>query len=141
MRENKLRYKELQVQEIPKWGHYLREKWRECFANHLSAEEQNSIGMDGFLWHLCSWEKVECLEKEAAEAAFIKQLKQKCTIFYQFINEAYLLENAKTLTIEDLPYDQLNMYFGDIYIMDWNGNWTFIMTHEMECGPYFIRKK
>jgi hypothetical protein len=97
--------------------------------------------MDGFLWHLCSWKKVECFEKEAAEAAFKKRLRQKCTVFYQFIDEAYLLENAKTLTKEELPYDQLHMYFGDIYIMEWEGNWTFIMTHETECGPYFIQKE
>ncbi|SES13687.1 DUF4275 family protein [Psychrobacillus sp. OK032] len=136
-----MRYKELKTLEIPKWGPYLREQWREYFAKHLSTEEQNSIGMDGFLWHLCSWKKVECFEKEVAEAAFKKQLKQKCTIFYQFIDEAYLLENAKTLTIEELPYDQLHMYFGDIYIMDWKGKWTFIMTHETEFGPYFIQKE
>ena len=57
-----LRYNELKVIEIPKWGHYLRERWRGCFASHLSTEEQDAIGMDGFLWHLCNWEKVDCLE-------------------------------------------------------------------------------
>ncbi|MEI2404948.1 hypothetical protein [Niallia taxi] len=25
--------------------------------------------------------------------------------------------------------------------MDWNNKWTFIMTHETECGPYFIQRK
>ncbi|MBD7942554.1 DUF4275 family protein [Psychrobacillus sp. FSL K6-2684] len=66
--------------EIPKWGKYLRGKWVECFANHLSIEEQKDIWLDNFLWHLCSWEKVKHLEKEE----------------------------------------------------DWNGEWTFIMTHEPE---------
>ncbi|MGZ4160416.1 MAG: DUF4275 family protein [Neobacillus sp.] len=28
----------------------------------------------------------------------------------------------------------------DIYIMDWNIKWTFIMTHEPDFGPYFIQK-
>ncbi|QEY22904.1 DUF4275 family protein [Psychrobacillus sp. AK 1817] len=40
--------------EIPKWGKYLRGKWVECFANHLSIEEQKDIWLDNFLWHLCS---------------------------------------------------------------------------------------
>ena len=53
-----MRYKELRIVDIPKWGTFLREQWRINFANHLSNEEQKSIGMDGFLWHLCSWEKV-----------------------------------------------------------------------------------
>lgn len=135
-----MRTKELKIVEIPKWGNYLRGKWRKCFASHLSDEEQKSIGIDGFLWHLCSWEKVNCLEKEEAIAAFHQQLKLKCTIFYQFNHDAYLLENAKTLKLEELPYDQDHFDYSDMYIMDWNCKWTFIMTHESELGPYFIQK-
>ena len=136
-----MRYKELKTVEIPKWGSYLRQQWRESFASHLSTEEQNAIGMDGFLWHLCSWEKVDCLEKEEAKAVLKKLLKQKCFIFYQFIDEAYLLENAKTLTIEELPYDQYYADYGDIYVVDWEYEWTFMMTHESEYGPYLIQKE
>lgn len=76
--------------------------------------------MDCFLWHLCSWGKVKCLEGEEAKTAFKKQRKNKCTIFYQFINEAYLIENAKTLAIEDLPYNNNQLCSSDIYIMDWD---------------------
>ena len=134
-----MRYKELKVVDIPKWGTFLREQWRINFASHLSNEEQKSIGMDGFLWHLCSWEKVNCLEKDAAIAAFKKQSKIKCTVFYQFIDEAYLVQNAQTLNVEELPYDKSHMFYGDIYIMDWELNWTFIMTHSDDSGPYFIK--
>lgn len=135
-----MRYIELKTVEIPKWGNYLREQWRECFASHLSNEEQELIEMDGFLWHLCSWGKVKCLEKEDAITAFKKQSKHKCTNFYQLIDEAYLLEYAKTLAIEELPYEHYHMYYSDIYVMDWDSKWTFIMTHESECGPYFFQK-
>ena len=134
-----MRYKELKVVDIPKWGTFLREQWRINFASHLSNEEQKSIGMDGFLWHLCSWEKVNCLEKDAAIEAFKKQSKIKCTVFYQFIDEAYLVQNAQTLNVDELPYDQSHMFYGDIYIMDWDLNWTFIMTHSDNSGPYFIK--
>lgn len=137
-----MRNKELKLMEIPKWGHYLRQQWCENFASHLSKEEQQSIYMNSFLWHLCSWEKVLCLEKEKAIKAFENQLKNKCTIFYQFTDEAYLIENAKTLTVNDLPYHNKHMYYSDIYIMDWDNKWTFIMTHENDLGigPYFIQK-
>ncbi|WP_046180978.1 DUF4275 family protein [Domibacillus tundrae] len=134
-----MRHKELKVVEIPKWGDYLRGQWRQYFAKHLTNEEQKLIGMDGFLWHLCSWEKANCLEKEEAIAAFKKQSKTKCTIFYQFINEAYLLNDAKMLTVDELPYIRNHMYYGDLYVMDWNFKWTFIMTHESDCGPYFLQ--
>lgn len=134
-----MRYKELKVVDIPKWGTFLREQWRINFASHLSNEEQKSIGMDRFLWHLCSWEKVNCLEKDAAIEAFNKQSKIKCTVFYQFIDEAYLVQNAQTLNVDELPYDQSHMFYGDIYIMDWDLNWTLIMTHSDNSGPYFIK--
>ncbi|WP_281215376.1 DUF4275 family protein [Bacillus altitudinis] len=126
--------------DIPKWGTYLRERWRGRFASHLSLEEQKEIGMDGFQWHLCSWGKVECLEKEAAINAFHQQSKHTCTLFYQFTQEAYLFENAADLSVKELPYTDGHMDYSDLYVMDWEENWTFVMTHETDCGPYFIQK-
>ncbi|WP_226671600.1 DUF4275 family protein [Metabacillus litoralis] len=137
-----MRYKELKVIELPKWGSYLRSLWSERFTSHLSVEERKTIYLDdGFLWHVCSWEKVKCLKKLDAIEVFNEQSKVKCTIFYQYIDEAYLLQNARTLTLEELPYDQTHMYYGDIYIMDWDKKWSFVMTHESECGPYFISEE
>ncbi|MGG0664611.1 DUF4275 family protein [Viridibacillus arvi] len=131
--------KELKMLAIPKWGRYLREKWLENFAGHLTKEEQKEIYMDSFLWHLCSYEKVIRLEKEEAIKAFERQEKNRCTIFYQFTNEAFLVQNAKNLNVKDLPYDDWD--HSDIYVMDWENNWTFIITHENGwIGPYFIQK-
>lgn len=42
---------QLKQLEIPKWGTYLRGRWRECFASHLSFKEQQEIWMNDFLWH------------------------------------------------------------------------------------------
>ncbi|WP_327833053.1 DUF4275 family protein [Bacillus salipaludis] len=86
--------------------------------------------------------KLTCLEKEKAIKAFENQLKNKCTIFYQFTDEVYLVENAKTLTVKDLPYQEDHMNYSEIYIMDWYKKWTFMITHETELGlgPYFIQK-
>lgn len=134
------RNNQLKMIALSTWGNYLRGRWRDCFAKHLSIEEQNEIWMDDFLWHLCSWNKVICLEKEEAISAFLNQTKHKCTIFYQFMDEAYLVENADSLLINELPYREHNMYYNDLYVMDWNYRWTFIMTHEPECGPYFIQR-
>ncbi|MBO0587768.1 DUF4275 family protein [Sporosarcina sp. E16_8] len=135
-----MRNKELKVLEIPKWGRYLRGKWIEKFAGHLTKEEQIEIYLDSFLWHLCSYEKVECLEKEEAIKAFERQKKNQCTIFYQFTNEAFLVQNAKSLKVNDFPWDRLDLDSSDMYVMDWENNWTFIKTHETGLGPYFIRK-
>ncbi|MDV6377864.1 DUF4275 family protein [Sporosarcina sp. GW1-11] len=131
--------KELNVLDIPKWGRYLRGKWIESFAANLTIEERKEIYMDQFLWHLCSYEKVECLEKEEAISAFEKKNKKQCTIFYQFSDDAYLVQHAKNLSVQDLPRDEWNMDYQDLYVMDQDHQWTFIITHENDwLGPYFI---
>ncbi|MCM3618329.1 DUF4275 family protein [Sutcliffiella horikoshii] len=130
--------KELRVLEIFNWGEYFRKSWENTFADHLSKEEKDAIYLDSFLWHLCSWEAVKYSAKEEAIMLFHQQEKNKCLIFYQYLDTAYLLENARNLNVPDLPYDPLHMYFGDVYVMDWEKKWTFIMTHEKQCGPYFI---
>ena len=136
-----MKNKELKVLEIPKWGRYLRGKWLENFAGHLTYEEQKEIYMDSFLWHLCSYEKVICLEKEEAIKAFERQKRNQCTIFYQFTNDAFLVQNAENLKVKDLPYDDWDMDYRDIYVMDWENKWTFIITHENGwIGPYFIQR-
>ncbi len=132
--------KEMRILEIPKWGRYLRERWRELFAGHLTYEEIKEIGMDYILWHLCSWERVECLEKEAAIEAFHKQAKHKLTVFYQFVDEAYLFEHARSLKVTDLPYVEAHMNYSDMYVLDWDNGWSFILTHESEIGPFFIKR-
>ncbi|MFS3913130.1 DUF4275 family protein [Bacillus australimaris] len=123
----------------PKWGDDLRARWRERFASHLSIKEQKELGLDDFLWHLCSSEMVSCLEKAEAIDAFLQHPKHKCTVFYQFVNEAYLFENASSLSIKDLPYQSDHMDYNDLYVMDWHEKWTFVMTHETDYGPYFIQ--
>ncbi|WP_144494209.1 DUF4275 family protein [Bacillus pumilus] len=123
----------------PEWGDHLRARWRERFASHLSMKEQNEISIDAFLWHLCSFGMVTCLEKAEAIDAFLQQSKDKYTVFYQFVDDAYLFENASSLSINDLPYQTNHMDYNDMYVMDWSEKWTFVMTHETDYGPYFIQ--
>ena len=75
--------------------------------------------MDSFLWHLCSYKKVDCLEKEKAIKAFERLKKNQYTIFYQFTNEAFLVQNAKNVKVNDLPYNRLDFESSDMYVMDW----------------------
>lgn len=130
----------MKIIEIPKWGGYLRETWLKHFASQLSKEEQKDIYLDNFLWHLCSWEKTKYLEKEEATEAFNNLKKEKCTLFYQLVDEAYLIENAHNLTATNL-YDIAPDDEGtDLYVLDWEGKWTFMITHEEDLRPYFIQK-
>ena len=131
-----LRNKKVKVTEIPKWGRYLRKKWENNFANNLSDKEKKSIYLydNGYLWHIFSYEKRNCLKEEQADLALNRELKKSCFVFYQHSDEAFILENATTLTAEDLISEE------DIYVVDKEFNWTYVRTHETGwCGPYFCR--
>jgi len=56
----------------------------------------------------------------------------KCTIFYENTDEAYLIEKAENATVAALPYDQRHMYYGDFYVMDWEGQWTAVNSVSLE---------
>jgi hypothetical protein len=141
---DKLKSKNIKVIEIPKWGAYLRKEWENNFANHLSDKEKRSIylfdngGYCGYLWHIFSYKKKDCLEGEKAEEAFTNEPKNKCYVFYQHSDYALLLENASKFNANDL-IDKTGI---DIYVVDKQFRWTFVITHETGryFGPYFSRK-
>ncbi len=140
---DKLKNKNIKVIEIPKWGPYLRKKWEYNFANHLSDKEKKSIylldngGYCGYLWHLFSYEKKDCLEGEKAEVAFNNERKNKCYVFFQHSDFALLIENASLIDI-DVLMDEAGI---DIFVVDKEFHWTFVITHETGwCGPYFTRR-
>ncbi|MGD6967378.1 DUF4275 family protein [Rossellomorea vietnamensis] len=141
---DKLKRKKIQVTEIPKWGPYLRKEWEDSFANHLTKKEKASIhlfakgGASGHLWHVFSYNTLECLEGEKAEEAFNYEAKKDCYVFFQHEDDALLVENALLFHTDDL-FDEEDT---DMYIVDKQFQWTFAVTHETGlCGPYFTRIK
>jgi hypothetical protein len=91
--------------------------------------------MCGYLWHIFSYKKRQCLIGEEAEGAFENEEKKSCYIFYQNSEEALALEDATAFDINDLLGE------ADIYIVDKEFRWTFIQTHEKGwIGPFFCRK-
>jgi hypothetical protein len=123
------------VTEIPKWGTYLRKRWEDNFTSHISTDEKKSIYLCGFLWHIFSYEKRDCLQEEQADVAFNRILKKSCYVFYQHSNDALILENVSLLTVDDFVHEQ------DVYVVDKGFNWAYVRTHETGlCGPYFSQK-
>lgn len=95
------------------------------------------------LWHLCSYQKTDYLSGRSAVEHFEKIKKKKFTIFFQFSNTVFVVENEVDFNITKL--NQTVQYFNtfeasDCYVMDNYGEWCFITTHEQEygLGPYFI---
>ncbi|MGX1265686.1 hypothetical protein RKD55_003490 [Rossellomorea marisflavi] len=139
----RLKQKNIKVRDIPGWGAYLKKEWETQFAGQLSDTEKKSIylldadGFGGYLWHLFSYKKRTCLEGEKAEAAFRDQQKQKCFIFFQDTEDALLLENASGFDVKDLSSEVGR----DVYVVDKQFRWTFVLTHETDwLGPYFSRR-
>lgn len=94
---DKLKRKNMKVEELPKKGNYLRNKWVKNFANHLSAREKEDIylvdgyGFCGYLWHLFSFNKKDCLEGEQAEQAFNNEEKRNVMYSPNILNMSYYL--------------------------------------------------
>lgn len=136
-----LRRKKVKVIEIAKWGTYLRKRWEDEFVQHLSEEEKEAIylhndgGLCGYLWHVFSYEKRDCLQEDKADLALNREPKGSCFVFYQHSDEAFILENAKVVIASDFLEEE------DVYVVDKEFNWTYVRTHETGlCGPYFSRK-
>lgn len=135
---NRLRDKKIMVREIPGWGPYLRNRWEEIFARHLSDQEKEGIYLCSYLWHVFSYEERDYLQKEQADQAFNNISKNKCYVFYQHSDYAFIIENAEPTLINDfLRKDDWDEE--DIYIVDKDFTWTYVNTHERSCGPYFSK--
>ncbi|WP_449622670.1 DUF4275 family protein [Robertmurraya sp. Marseille-Q9965] len=138
---NILKNKKIRVTEIDKWGTYLRNQWEHQFVGHLSKDERYKIFLYddrwscGYLWHVFSYKRRECLEGASAVQNFDLEPKGACYIFYQHSDYALLVEEARLLKASDLLNEE------DVYVVDKEFNWTFVNTHESDwLGPYFSRK-
>lgn len=133
-----LRKKKVKVVEVPKWGGYLRQQWEDSFVGHMSLLEKKEIfmydedGACGYLWHVFSYEKRECLKGQQADQAFNAVRKKDCYVFYQHSDDVLILEEAAALEADDLFAES------DVYVTDRELTWTYVKTHETGwCGPYF----
>lgn len=109
----------------------IKSNWSKLFAASVSADEKRVIGYESYRWHIFSFEKVNALTNSKARQAFNKCKKEKVFAFYQHKDEAFYIEKAKLLKSSDFDSDD------DIYIFDMANKWTYVHTHESQCGPYF----
>jgi len=101
------------------------------------ARESYCLARSGFLWHVFSYEILDCIKGNEAKKAFNSLSKQKAVLLVNVGNIASCrLKNISNVTAECL--DVLN----DVILTGCNFEWVYVKTHESECGPYFysIRK-
>jgi hypothetical protein len=136
--ESKLSRKGILFEHISDYEKVIRLKnsWLDHFAGGIKTGD---IYIDEFMWNIFSSKRLPCLEADEATARFVSQNKTGCYILYQFYDDAYYLENAAALIPQDL-IEGIDFPGKDLYVVDKEFNWTYIITHESDCGPYFYDK-
>ncbi len=113
-------------------------QWDDLFAAKMPQAVRDEIHYEQFKWHIFSYEELHALHREDAQSAFDQQKKDTAYVLFQYENRAYRLENASLLKSEDL---EQGYTYTDYYIFDEQRRWTYVHTHELQCGPYFYQAK
>ena len=115
----------------------LRERWLDTFAADVSEEDLGKYVLAGgsYLWHIFSFKLVPCLEGDEARKALEELPDTEC---YRFYKEYPPQDHPriKAISISEvcsLPDDL------DWYLVDKDFTWTYVHTHEEDCGPYFCK--
>lgn len=122
----------------------VKERWLDAFAANVSEEDLGKrVLADGnYLWHIFSWNLVPCLKGDEA-----RQALEGCeTPFYLFYYEFPPADMPRVRPISKEELSALPTECGafdgsDWYLVDKDFTWTYVHTHEADCGPYFCKLK
>ena len=89
-------------------------------------------GCSGYLWHVFSYEILDCIKGNTAKKAFDSVSKQEAVLLVNLGNIASCrLNHISNITAE--YFDVLE----DVILTGSNFEWIYAKTHEPDCGPYF----
>ena len=121
-------------------GKQIAEKWLKAFAKDVPHEllRAHVYEYGNYLWHIFSWELVECLSGDEARAAFDAQ-EYDCALSFRSGysgEDDFLLEDiSETGKVFSHQLEDIQ----DVYITASDFSWTYVHTHEGMCGPYFLK--
>lgn len=118
-------------------GPSLKRRWTRLFATGISQEQKKAVYCNQFRWHLFSYQVLPALQGEAADEAFLRAKKGQVFVFFQHCGDGWMLENAHLIRPEDFQ-TEVSSPWTDVYLFDPENRWTYIHTHEPDCGPYFF---
>ncbi|PSL41034.1 uncharacterized protein DUF4275 [Planomicrobium soli] len=117
---------------VPNNGNELEHRWEEAFAKKLSKSQKRKIAFKQCMWNVFSMGKIDCFHGQRAIDAFEMQKKAGCYLICTSSEDAIHLPKANRLKVKDVTH-----VGSDLYIVDEHFTWTFVLTHEENCGPYF----
>ena len=121
----------------------VKNRWLDVFADGVPDADlgKHVLSEGSYLWHLFSWELVPCLSGDAARQALAAAPGEKYLFYYEYPPEGEPL--VRPVTAEELaalPTDAGAIPGADWYLVDKDFTWTYVQTHEADCGPYFCRR-
>ena len=115
----------------------VRERWLDTFAADVSEEDLGKHVLAGgsYLWHIFSYKLVPCLEGNDARKALAALPDTECYRFYKEYppQDQPRIKAISMAEVPSLPDDL------DWYLVDKDFTWTYVHTHEEDCGPYFTK--
>ncbi len=117
----------------------LYETWLSAFAANISkADREKYIESTGnYIWHAFSWELLDksiYLTGEAAKTAYHNTDKSNA-LYIRWFEDEQTIEITHDLHTAD-ALDRMN----EVYVVSKDFSWTYIKTHEVDCGPYFMKR-
>ena len=116
----------------------LRERWLDTFAADVSEEDLGKYVLAGgsYLWNIFSEKLVPCLEGDEAQKALAELPDTDCHRFYKEYapQDQPRIKAISMAEVSSLPDDL------DWYLVDKDFTWTYVHTHEEDCGHYFCRE-
>lgn len=117
----------------------IRERWLDAFAPAVpeAVMGQHVLAEGNYLWHIFTWGEVPCLKGDDAKKALETMDWENC---YQFYYEYAPADKprVRTLSREELATLPNDL---DWYLTDETFSWTYVHTHEADCGPFFCQVK
>ena len=114
----------------------IQEAWDLAFGE--AVPDRDAVHYAEFRWHLFSYEKLPARSGDEARKALNEKQSQRLHLFWQEGDDAWELRNA--FDLDDAAVDAMAEAAGrDLYVFDAEGCWTYVITHEAACGPYYFQ--
>ncbi len=117
----------------------IKELWENTFTKNLTTEQKEKIYFSQYRWHIFSYKVFSALSDKQANKAFSDATKDEVYLFYQDSNKYYKIKNAHLFLLDDLLNETFLDFNHEFFIFDAKQKWTYIHTHEQQCGPYFYQ--
>ena len=118
--------------------HEFYEKWLEHFAVGIPQNDIKKyvVSTGNYLWHTFSWnlldDKTFFVGDKAKEA--YNRIDKRGAIYIEWFED----EKTHDITWDLNTAEALDKMI-EVYVVASDFSWTYMKTHEGDCGPYFMK--